>query len=82
MSKTFKDSKIEAEYIIRLVQNSELMMCHEIEILQVLAKKFNIMNLADAAKSSNKTYNGMKKRVDQHKEVTIELNGNQLISLT
>ena len=63
MSKTFKDSEIEKDVIIKQVQNSELMMCHEIEILEALAKKYNIMNLADAAKQSGKSYNGIKKRV-------------------
>lgn len=81
MSKTFKDSEIEKEHILRLVQNSELMICHELEILEVLAKKFNIMNLTDAAKFNGKTYNGMKKRVAQSKEVTVNLNGNQMISV-
>ena len=81
MSKTFKDSEIEKDVIIKQVQNSELMMCHEIEILEALAKKYNFMNLADAAKQSGKSYNGIKKRVNAGKEVVLNLNGNQLISI-
>lgn len=82
MNKSFKDSAIEKDLIIKLVQNSELMMCHEIEILEVLAKKYNIMNLADAGKASNKTYNGIKKRVKAGKEVSLNLNDYQFISLS
>ena len=81
MSKTFKDSEIEKDVIVKQVQNSELMMCHEIEILEALVKKYNIMNLADSAKQSGKSYNGMKKRVKAGKEVVLNLNGNKLISV-
>ena len=49
MTKTFKDSEIEKDVIIKQVQNSELMMCHEIEILAVLAKKYNFMKSSNDA---------------------------------
>jgi len=81
MNNSFKSSEEEKNNILRIVQNSELFECHEIEILQALAEKFNIMNLADAAKFSNKTYNGIKKRINQSKEVTVNLNGYQFISV-
>ncbi len=82
MNKTFKDSEIEKDVIIKLVQNSELMMCHEIEIFEALAEKYNIMNLADAAKHSGKSYNGIKKRVKSGKEVVIDLNGNSFVEMS
>lgn len=81
MSKTYAQSEEEKNVILNLVQNDELMLCHEIEILQALSKKFNVLNLTDAAKQSGKTYNGMKKRVKSKREVSLELNGKEVISI-
>ena len=82
MSKELKRSKLIKERLIECLDNNEVYLHDEIEILQyIAAKRLKLATLAQAHKALGVTYNGLKLRVKSGKEMVVNLNGVQLVSM-
>ena len=68
----YRSEKIKQRYI-ECSKNNELLLSDECEILQYLFNKLNFVSLAEAAKKKNISYNGMKKRIKEGKEMNIKV---------
>jgi len=82
MNKALERSKLIKERLFEVLQNNELMTHDEIEIVQyIAAERLKLTTPAKAAKEKGVSFNGMKLRVKNRKEMVVELNGIKLIAL-
>ena len=79
MSKQLKRSELIKDRLFECLQNCELNYSDEIEIVQHIAQRLNLTTKAKAAKEKGISFNGMKLRIKNGKEMTVKLNGAELV---
>lgn len=67
------------ERLKECLENGEISYTDEIEIIQHLCNRLNLTTPAQLAKSRGISYNGMKKRIESGKEMTVKLRGQTFI---
>lgn len=82
MTKTKERSELITERFIQCSQNSELDQGDEIRIIEHLFNRLHLLPIADAAKKAGISYNGMKKRVEVGKEMSVKIGSHTLVSIT
>lgn len=63
------------------VQNGEIFMRDNLEVLQSEFNRMNLIPVADAAKKAKLTYNGMKNRVKDGKEMSLVIGSQVFVSV-
>ncbi len=78
MSKTsepYSRSELIANRYLEVVQNGELILGDRIKVIQSEFNKMNFKPMAEAAKQLGISYNGMKKRISEGREMFIRVGG-------
>ncbi|NRA48933.1 MAG: hypothetical protein HRU12_07350 [Phaeodactylibacter sp.] len=81
MHKDLKRSELIKNRLLQCCEKGELFTYDLVEILNRLGKDLNLCSNSEAARLRGITPQGMKKRVDDKKEMVVELNGIKLISV-
>ena len=72
-------SELIAKRLKECDKNNELNYKEQVELVQYFAHKLNLTTKSIFAKENNVSYNGLKLRIKEHKEMIIKLNGIELI---
>jgi hypothetical protein len=75
MPETFEKSEKIANRFIEIVNNNDLIFSHELKIIEVLFKKFELVTVQDYAQKTGKSYNGIQDMIKRSKLATIEISG-------
>lgn len=62
-----------------VVQNGELMMGHEIEILEFILQRLNPITVADYARKENISFNGAKEIIKKGKEANFSFGSQKFV---
>ena len=81
MSNPLKKSELNKNRFLKCCKNGEIFTHDLVEILNHLGKDLNLCSNSEAARIRGISPQGMKKRVDDKKEMIVELNGIKLISV-
>jgi len=79
METSSRSERIKKRFI-EVSQNNELYTSDEIQIIEYLFKRLNLLTITEAAKRSKVSYNGMKKRVETGKEMNLKVGDITLVS--
>ena len=60
---------------IELIEQNKLEYTHELQLIEVLFKKFELVTIQDYADKIGKTYNGIQDKIKRNKLATIEISG-------
>ena len=80
MSKQLKRSRLITERLIECSQNGELDQGDELRIVGYLFNRLQLLPIADAAKRAGISYNGMKQRLEQGKEMWLQVGSYKFVS--
>jgi len=69
-----------AKRYLQVVQNGELTMSDRLMVLEHEFKEMNLVPLSEAARSAGISYNGMKKRVNEGREMSITIGSETFVS--
>ena len=81
MNNYLEISEIRKQSIINKIENNQLTMSDELDILHQLWSRFNFQTVSESAKIHGKTYNGMRKRIDEGKEICETFSGVKFVSV-
>lgn len=71
-----------ANRYLEVVQNSELLIADRIKVIESELKNMNFYPLSEAAKLYGITYNGMKKRIKENREMYISVGDSIFVSVS
>ena len=80
MSKFMKRSNLIRDRLIECSNNNEIEQGDELRIIEHLFNKLNLLSIQEAADVAEISYNGMKKRIEDGKEMSIKIGKLTLVS--
>lgn len=79
-SEPYARSGLIADRYIEVVENRELIIADRLRVLEHEFKELNLVPLAEAARRAGISYNGMKKRVSEGREMSIDIGAQTFVS--
>lgn len=81
MSNKLRDSELAIFKVKELDQSGKLYHHHAVELFNHLAKSLNVVSVSSAARSKGISPQAMAKRIKKRKELVVNCNGKDFISL-
>lgn len=81
MNKTLKRSKLIKNRLVQVLEANEVMLHDELEIVEHICKRLNLLPMSKAAEALGISYNGLKMRIEKEQVMTVNINGLTLISV-